>query len=128
MFSYFEQLFLLKDQGKVMDELARLMSLNSLLESVGIEEVVYEDFVNPTFVMLQEVSDAIAAGSDESFLVAAFNDEMNEFANSIIMHARVSQRQESDWIFNMITLPVSTITITNPLSAPHSCEDENTFR
>jgi ubiquitin thioesterase protein OTUB1 len=88
-FGYFENLFNLRDTLRVHRELARIKSLNVLLDQVGHEEHLYEIFVDATEVIFSEILDAIQNGvRDDSFLVDAFNNEYN--SNGTITHFRVS--------------------------------------
>ncbi|EEH49957.2 uncharacterized protein PADG_06036 [Paracoccidioides brasiliensis Pb18] len=87
-FGYFESLFNLRDAAKVTQELARMKSLNELLDSTGCQEHLYEMFVDATEELLTRISQEIEKGSyDDSFLLQAFNDEYN--SSSIIMHFRL---------------------------------------
>ncbi|KAB8077141.1 cysteine proteinase [Aspergillus leporis] len=87
-FGYFENLFNLRDTLRVHRELARIKSLNVLLDQVGHEEHLYEIFVDATEVIFSEILDAIQNGvRDDSFLVDAFNNEYN--SNGTITHFRL---------------------------------------
>jgi ubiquitin thioesterase protein OTUB1 len=87
-FGYFENLFMLRDVTRVQQELARIKSLNSLLDQVGQEEHLYEIFVDATEEVFNAVIQSIQNGApNESFLVNAFNEEYN--SNALITHFRV---------------------------------------
>lgn len=79
---------MIRDVTRVQQELARIKSLNSLLDQVGQEEHLYEIFVDATEEVFNAVIQSIQNGvPDESFLVNAFNDEYN--SNALITHFRV---------------------------------------
>lgn len=81
-------LFALRDPSRVQRELARIKSLNTLMDQVGQEEHLYEIFVDATEDIFAQISAAIQNGTpDESFLVDAFNEEYS--SNSVITHFRV---------------------------------------
>ncbi|KAH8703742.1 putative ubiquitin thiolesterase [Talaromyces proteolyticus] len=87
-FGYFENLFILRDTVKVQQELARIKSMNSMLDQVGHQEYLYETFVDATVETFNQVIDSINKGvPDETFLVNIFND-FNE-SMSIITHFRL---------------------------------------
>ncbi|KAJ5624538.1 cysteine proteinase [Penicillium lagena] len=87
-FGYFEMLFALRDLSRVQRELARIKSLNTLMDQVGQEEHLYEIFVDATEDIFAQISAAIQNGTpDESFLVDAFNEEYS--SNSVITHFRL---------------------------------------
>ncbi|CAL5866474.1 uncharacterized protein PFLUO_LOCUS682 [Penicillium psychrofluorescens] len=87
-FGYFEMLFALRDPSRVQRELARIKSLNTLMDQVGQEEHLYEIFVDATEDIFAQISAAIQNGTpDESFLVDAFNEEYS--SNSVITHFRL---------------------------------------
>ncbi|KAI4258908.1 MAG: hypothetical protein LQ352_001021 [Teloschistes flavicans] len=52
-FGYFEALLHSSDPNRALAEVARLKSLNNLLDSVGYDRIIYEDFVDETLTMLQ---------------------------------------------------------------------------
>ncbi|KAJ5692386.1 Ovarian tumor otubain [Penicillium macrosclerotiorum] len=87
-FGYFETLFALRDPLRTQRELARIKSLNSLLDQVGHQEHLYEIFVDATEEVFAQTLAAIQNGDqDESFLVNAFNDEYN--SDAVITHFRL---------------------------------------
>lgn len=88
-FGYFENLFRLRDSAKVEQELARIKSLNSLMDSVGQQEHLYDIFVDATVELLEQMSTVIGNGShDDACIVNAFNEEYN--SSAIITHFRVN--------------------------------------
>lgn len=88
-FGYFETLFNLRDLDRVGRELARIKSLNALLNQVGQQEELYEIFVDATVDIFEQLMRAIQNGNqDETFLVEAFNEEYSSTA--VITHFRVS--------------------------------------
>lgn len=87
-FGYFETLFNLRDFDRVGRELARIKSLNALLNQVGQQEELYEIFVDATVDIFEQLMRAIQNGNqDETFLVEAFNEEYSSTA--VITHFRV---------------------------------------
>jgi ubiquitin thioesterase protein OTUB1 len=88
-FGYFEKLFTLRDTLKVQQELARIKSMNRLLDQVGHQEYLYETFVDATEETFGQVIDSIQKNvPNESFLEDIFNDFSQSM--SIITHFRVS--------------------------------------
>lgn len=83
-FGYMELLVRLGDRQKFFEEIARLQSLNNLLNDMGYDETVYEDFVNVTTELLRDLANAADPGS---MLLERFNDA--ETSNAIIVHLRV---------------------------------------
>lgn len=78
----------MRDQLHVQQELIRIKSLNSYLDRVGLQEHLYEVFVDATEEIFAQTSQAIHNGDqDESFLVNAFNEEYS--SQAIITHFRV---------------------------------------
>lgn len=90
-FAYFETLLRLGDRDRIAAEEARLKSLNNLLNSVGFQEHLYEDFVDATITLLREISASIPCHDDGATLWASFNDP--DVSNGIITHFRVSTPQ-----------------------------------
>lgn len=88
-FGYFENLLNLQNLMQVRHELARIKSMNALLDQTGQQEHLYEIFVDATEDVFNQIATAIQSGiRDETFLVDAFNEEYN--SNAIITHFRVS--------------------------------------
>ncbi|KAF3482363.1 uncharacterized protein GIQ15_05122 [Arthroderma uncinatum] len=87
-FGYFENLFALRDQSKVAQELSRIKSFNKLFDAVGQQEHLYEIFVDATEELLNSVSEEIGNNNQDGiFILNAFNDEYN--SNAIITHFRL---------------------------------------
>jgi len=86
-FSYFETLLRLGDKNKPLQEEIRLRSLSGLLNEVGHQEFLYEDFADATFELLQSISAQIPMVDDGAALLAAFNDEHQ--SASIITYLKV---------------------------------------
>lgn len=87
-FGYFETLFTMRDPIHVQQELIRIKSLNSYLDRVGLQEHLYEVFVDATEDIFAQTSQAIHNGDqDETFLVNAFNEEYS--SQAIITHFRL---------------------------------------
>jgi len=89
-FCYFETLLRLGDRNRILAEETRLKSLNNLLNSLGFQEHLYEDFVEATLDLLRQISASIPVQDDGAALLAAFNDP--EISNGIITHFRVGKR------------------------------------
>ncbi|KAI4248396.1 MAG: hypothetical protein L6R40_000955 [Gallowayella cf. fulva] len=87
-FGYFEALLQSGDPSRLLGEVARLTSLNNLLDSVGYERDIYEDFTDETFQLLRRTADPLPSNAGGAALLAAFNDVA--ICNAIIMHFRVS--------------------------------------
>ncbi|KAI4123969.1 MAG: hypothetical protein LQ347_005919 [Umbilicaria vellea] len=87
MFGYFEALLRLGDPMKILAEESRLKSLNNLLNSVGFQEEIYEDFVDETISLLRGTAASIPCHDDGAALLASFNDA--GLSNAIITHFRL---------------------------------------
>ncbi|RDW86200.1 uncharacterized protein DSM5745_02842 [Aspergillus mulundensis] len=86
-FGYFEHLFNLRDPILVQRERARIKSLSTLLDQVGLDENTYEMFVEATEEAFDNILSAIERGErDDSFLLELFNDEYN--SETILCHFR----------------------------------------
>lgn len=87
---------------RVQRELARIKSLNTLLDQVGQQEHLYEIFVDATEELFAQTSAAIQNGDqDEAFLVNAFNEEYN--SNAVITHFRVRPIGDLDFMTRRLT-------------------------
>ncbi|KAK2834864.1 hypothetical protein FQN49_006838 [Arthroderma sp. PD_2] len=87
-FGYFENLFALRDQEKVSQELSRIKSFNELFDAVGQQEHLYEIFVDATEELLNSIAEQIGNNNEDGiFILNAFNDEYN--SNAIITHFRL---------------------------------------
>ncbi|ROT41061.1 cysteine proteinase [Sodiomyces alkalinus F11] len=88
-FSYFEHLVLASDPDKLLQEIARLTSLNNYISNVGgYDFTLFEDMVQETVTLLKEVAQLSGeplAAMDH--LLKRFNDP--ECANGIIYHMRL---------------------------------------
>ncbi|KAL8874012.1 MAG: hypothetical protein Q9174_000608 [Haloplaca sp. 1 TL-2023] len=58
-----------------MGELARLKSLNNLLESFGHQQHAYEDFVEETFQLLNQIANMSPTDQNNAALVARFTED-----------------------------------------------------
>lgn len=63
----------------------RLKSLNNLLNTMGHDPTIYEDFVDETFTLLERTRTTLDVGE---MLLSSFNDP--SIAAPIITHFRVS--------------------------------------
>jgi ubiquitin thioesterase protein OTUB1 len=79
----------LGDRNRIIAEETRLKSLNNLLNSLGFQEHLYEDFVETTLDLLRQISASIPVQDDGAALLAAFNEP--EISNGIITHFRVGR-------------------------------------
>lgn len=85
-FGYFEALLHSSDPGRALAEVARLKSLNNLLDSVGYTRIIYEDFVDETLAMLQLIPN-LPTNDDGTALLEAL--EQPGVWDAIIAHFRV---------------------------------------
>lgn len=106
-----------------MAEETRLKSLNNLLNSLGFQEHLYEDFVESTLDLLRQISASIPNQDDDAALLAAFNDP--EISNGIITHFRVS-RHLGSWtcVLSRLFQPLSVLT---RLSIDHALAHHKRF-
>ncbi|KAI9842979.1 MAG: hypothetical protein M1837_006716 [Sclerophora amabilis] len=86
-FSYFEILQQIGDKDRIHQEMTRLRSLNNLLNTVGFQEHLYEDFVEETITLLRTLAESVSASADDTNLLEKFND--SEISNAIITHFRL---------------------------------------
>lgn len=88
-FGYFELLLRTGDAKFIESEHARIESLCKLLDSVGMADYLYEDFVDETKNLLKTISQSPAIDSpyDDKILVEAFNKD--DISNSIITHLKL---------------------------------------
>jgi ubiquitin thioesterase protein OTUB1 len=87
-FSYYETLLRVGDKQKFLEEETRLKSLANLLNEVGYQEHIYEDWAEDTFDLLRETASAVDANDDGAALLRAFNDDNR--SRSIITYLKVS--------------------------------------
>lgn len=86
-FGYFETLLRSGNRGRILEEQTRLKSLNNLLNRVGFDKDVYEDFFDETFNLLGELASLTPAPVAASTLLERFNDDA--VSSAIITHFRV---------------------------------------
>ncbi|KAK6522095.1 hypothetical protein TWF281_002662 [Arthrobotrys megalospora] len=88
-FGYFELLLRTGDPKVIEKEHDRITSLCSLLDSVGMSEYLYEDFVDETKVLLKTISQSPAIDNpyDDKIIVEAFNKD--DVSNAIITHLKL---------------------------------------
>ncbi|KAM0345502.1 hypothetical protein ACHAPU_006429 [Fusarium lateritium] len=86
-FSYFEKLVESGDQAKIEGEVARLMSMNHLLGTVGCYQY-YEDWADEMFDLLREVAQNV---HNPQFAHALINDKWNDrnVADGLIYYLRL---------------------------------------
>ncbi|GME39810.1 COP9 signalosome complex subunit 2 [Neofusicoccum parvum] len=77
-FGYFEGLQRIGDRGKFLEEQSRLRSLANLLNQIGLQTAVWEDFADETFGLLSKLSNLPAA--NETPLLESFNEMMMSMA------------------------------------------------
>jgi len=72
------------------EELARITSLNNVLNSAGFAEYLYEDFVEETVEALKTIASAISNEThyQDKVLLEIFN--IQEKSDAIITHIKVS--------------------------------------
>lgn len=75
------------DPVKCEEEVARLTSMNNLLNLAGFPEHVYIDFAEETYELLNNLSKSLRTGRAAEFLLTSFNDE--SVSMSIITHVKV---------------------------------------
>ncbi|KAF4541373.1 Peptidase C65 [Lasiodiplodia theobromae] len=85
-FGYFEALQRAGDRHKFLEEQSRLRSLANLLNQIGLQADVYEDFADETLGLLRKLANTSA--SDDAPLLDAFNDMMASMG--IITHLKAS--------------------------------------
>lgn len=85
-FGYFEALLHSSDPNRALAEVARLKSLNNLLDSVGYDRIIYEDFVDETLTMLQLIP-TLPTQDDGTALLEAL--DRPGVWDAIIAHFRV---------------------------------------
>ena len=73
--------------------MARLKSLNNLLNAIGYQEYMYEAFVDETLMLLEQTGASIPCQDEGAALLASFNDDA--ITGAIITHFRVSMISRS---------------------------------
>lgn len=97
---------------KILAEESRLKSLNNLLNAVGFQEDLYEDFVDETVSLLRATAASMPCHDNGDGLLASFNDA--GMSNAIITHFRVSSYTRAlKWI------AVIDLTLAASLSRAH---------
>ncbi|KAF3941312.1 hypothetical protein ABW19_dt0202253 [Dactylella cylindrospora] len=88
-FGYFELVLRSGDASFIQTEMGRIKSMCNYMDSVGMSEYLYEDFVEETLKVFSDISQspAIDAPYDDSPLLAAFNDD--DRSNAIITHLKL---------------------------------------
>ncbi|KAJ6264128.1 Ubiquitin thioesterase [Drechslerella dactyloides] len=88
-FGYFELLLRTGDPEVIEHEMARIKSMNSLMDDVGMSEYLYEDFVDETIQLLTIIQEASVLDNpyDDKPLLATFNTE--DKSNGIVTHLRL---------------------------------------
>jgi ubiquitin thioesterase protein OTUB1 len=71
----------------IMEEINRLRQLNAMLDRSGLQEFIYEDWVEATANLLQDVSAHLPCGDNATKLTTAFNNEVG--SAEVIQHFRV---------------------------------------
>ncbi|KAL8731563.1 MAG: hypothetical protein Q9181_004265 [Wetmoreana brouardii] len=85
-FGYFEALLHSGDTSRVLAEVARLKSLNNLLDTVGYRHDIYGDFVDETLQLLKQTATIISNHDDAAALLTNFTQP--GVSDAIIMHFR----------------------------------------
>lgn len=88
-FSYFEALMRIGDKRKFAEEETRLKSLDNILNQVGFQEYLYEQFAEETYELLRETAASIGLSDGGALLLAAFNDDNR--SKSIITYFKAWQ-------------------------------------
>lgn len=65
--------------------------MNNLLNRVGYQQAIYEDFVEETMLLLKQIASSPPNQDSDAALLASFND--SSVCSAIIMHFRVSARR-----------------------------------
>ncbi|KAL8975387.1 MAG: hypothetical protein Q9197_000368 [Variospora fuerteventurae] len=112
-FGYFEALVHSADPQAPLAQVARLTSLNNLLDSVGYQRDIYEDFSHETIQLLRQIASTTPDHHDGAALLSSFNDP--DVCNGIIMHFRLIT---SAW---MKTRPQSFVPFMVGLSIDQYC-------
>lgn len=75
-FTYYEALLRLGDKNKFLEEETRLRSLHNLLNTIGFQEDLYEDFADECFELLRKTAASVPAADDSAAasLLTSFND------------------------------------------------------
>jgi ubiquitin thioesterase protein OTUB1 len=63
------------DKHKFAEEETRLKSLDNILNQVGFQEYLYEQFAEDTYELLRDTAATIGLANGGALLLAAFNDD-----------------------------------------------------
>ncbi|OCL02684.1 cysteine proteinase [Glonium stellatum] len=76
-FTYYEALLRLGDKNRFLEEETRLRSLHNLLNTIGFQEHLYEDFADECFELLRKTAASVPAADESAAasLLVSFNDE-----------------------------------------------------
>jgi ubiquitin thioesterase protein OTUB1 len=77
----------LGDVNKFYEELARLSSLQNILDAAGFQDWLYQDYADEAYALLKKLPEALQIGNSADVLHEAFNDEDTQM--SIIYYTRV---------------------------------------
>ncbi|KAL8794738.1 MAG: hypothetical protein Q9195_002692 [Heterodermia aff. obscurata] len=86
-YGYFEALSRTGDPERIQSEMIRLKSLNNLLNTMGHDPTIYEDFVDETFTLLERTRTEVPSLDGGAMLLSSFNDP--NIAAPIITHFRL---------------------------------------
>lgn len=86
-FGFFELLLRCADPNLIGMEHARFSSLNNLMESVGFQSYIFEDFAQATLDLFNSF---IGAPSDYDLLIDTFNNPA--ISDAIVTHFKVGRR------------------------------------
>ncbi|KAH6724785.1 peptidase C65 Otubain-domain-containing protein [Leptodontidium sp. 2 PMI_412] len=89
-YAYFETLLRLRDKDQLEGEIARMISLNNLLITVGgFDSWMFEDMVEETTDLLKCIADLVETSprEAENLLLERFNNK--EISNAIVYHFRL---------------------------------------
>lgn len=86
-FGYFEALIQSSHPSGPAAEITRLISMNNLLNTVGYQQTIYEDFVEETLHLLKQIANSPPNQDSDAALLTSFNDA--SVGSAIIMHFRL---------------------------------------
>ncbi|KAI4088036.1 MAG: hypothetical protein LQ344_006351 [Seirophora lacunosa] len=107
-------------------QIARLTSLNNLLDSVGYQRDIYEDFAEETIQLLKHIASTTPNHDDGAALLSSFNDP--NVCNGIIMHFRLitsawMKTRPQNFVPYMVALSIDQYCGTH--IEPHAVEIDN---
>ncbi|KAI4207390.1 MAG: hypothetical protein LQ348_000576 [Seirophora lacunosa] len=125
-FGYFEALLHSVDPQAPLAQIARLTSLNNLLDSVGYQRDIYEDFAEETIQLLKHIASTTPNHDDGAALLSSFNDP--NVCNGIIMHFRLitsawMKTRPQNFVPYMVALSIDQYCGTH--IEPHAVEIDN---